>query len=84
MEEVLLTAHVGVVKDWFAPNAVAIILIGAHPELILRVGLQVVDDCVTGRTCLVDPLPVSLPVPNGVEPEGGQEIFNKWEVFPRV
>lgn len=73
----VLTTHVGVVDDRFAPSAPAVVLVGADAELVRRVGLQVVDDRVAGRAGLVDPLPVSLSVADGVEPEvrggGGEE-----------
>lgn len=69
----LLTAHVGVVDDGFAPRAAAVVLVGAHTKLIRCVGFQVVDDCVTSRACLVNPLPVPLPVADGVKPKGEQK-----------
>lgn len=56
--------------DWFAPHATAVVLVGADAELVGRVGFQVVDDRVTGWAGLIDPLPVPLPVANGVKPEG--------------
>lgn len=67
----LLTAHVGVVDDWFTPRAPAVVLVGADAELVGRVGLQVVDDRVAGGAGLIDPLPVPLPVADGVIAEGG-------------
>lgn len=66
----LLTAHVGVVDNRFAPHAAAVVLIGADAELVGRVGFQVINDCVACRACLVDPLPVPLSVADSVEPEG--------------
>lgn len=71
-----LTTHVGVVNDWFAPRAPAVVLVGADAKLIGRVGLQVVDDCVAGGAGLVDPLPVPLPVADGVVPEGDGKTWN--------
>lgn len=68
--EVGLTAHVGAVDERFAPRAAALVLVGSNPELVRRVGLQVVDDRVAGRARLVVPLPAPLPVPDGVEPAG--------------
>lgn len=67
-----LTTHVGVVNDRFAPRAPAVVLVGADAKLVGRVGLQVVNDCVTGGASLVDPLPVSLPVADGVVPAHNQ------------
>ncbi len=69
----LLTAHVGVVDDRFAPHAAAVVLVGPDAKLVGCVGLQVVDDRVAGGACLVDPLPVPLPVADGVEPDGVEE-----------
>lgn len=80
MEKVLLTGRVGAVDDRFAPEAAAVVLVGANPELVLRVGLQVVDDGVTGRTGLVDPLPVPLPVADGVEPGAGRRTHTSSHV----
>lgn len=61
--------------DRFAPHAAPVVLIGANTKLIWGVGLQVVHHCVTGRTCLVDPLPVPLSVADCVKPEGGENII---------
>lgn len=74
-EKFVLTAHVGVVVDWLAPHAAVVVLVGSNAELIGRVGFQVVNDGVAGRTGLIDPLPVPLPVPDGVEP--GRSEHNK-------
>lgn len=71
-----LTTHVGVVNDWFAPRAPAVVLVWADAKLIGRVGLQVVNDCVAGGAGLVDPLPVPLPVADGVVPEGDEKTWN--------
>ena len=72
----VLTSHVGVVNNRFAPETVLLILAGAHSKLVRRVRLQVVDHCVGGGTCLVDPLPVPLTVTHGVEPEtGGRKLL---------
>lgn len=70
----LLTAHVGVVNDRLAPKAAAIILVGTNPKLVLGVGLQVIDHRVAGWTRLVDPLPVPLPVSDGVESERDDDL----------
>lgn len=59
--------------DRFAPRAAAVVLVGADAKLVRRVGFQVVDDRVAGRAGLVDPLPVPLPVADGVKPEGRQK-----------
>lgn len=72
--KLLLTAHVGVVDDWFAPHAAAVVLVGPDAELVGRVGFEVVDDGVAGRAGLIDPLPVPLPVADGVEPEGRRAV----------
>lgn len=71
VEGAFLTARVGVVDDGFAPHAASVVLIGANAKLIWGVGLQVVHHRVTGRTRLVDPLPVPLSVADCVKPEGG-------------
>lgn len=70
-EETVLTAHVGVVDHRFAPQAAALVLVGADSELIRRVGLQVVHHRVVGRAGLVVPFAVPLPVADGVEPAAG-------------
>lgn len=57
--------------DRFTPHAAAVVLVGPDAKLVGRVGFQVVDDRVAGRAGLIDPLPVPLPVADGVEPEGG-------------
>lgn len=67
LKSLLLTAHVGVVDDRFAPRAAALVLVGADPELVGCVGFQVVDDGVAGGAGLVDPLPVPLSVADGVK-----------------
>lgn len=74
----MLTAHVGVVDDRFAPRATAVVLVGADGELVRRVGFQVVDDCVAGWTGLIDPLPVPLPVADSVEPAGRKSELSWW------
>lgn len=58
----------------FAPDAAAVVLVGADAELVRRVGLQVVDHGVAGRAGLIDPLPVPLPVADGVEPEDNVNV----------
>lgn len=73
-----LTTHVSVVNDRFAPRAPAVVLVGANAKLIGRVRLQVVDDCVAGGAGLVDPLPVPLPVADGVVPEGDRKTWNNY------
>lgn len=74
-KSLLLTAHVGVVDDRFAPHAAAVVLVGADPKLVGRVGFQVVDDCVAGRAGLVDPLPVSLSVADGVKAVEKEKMY---------
>lgn len=59
--------------DWFTPCAPAVVLVGADAELVGCVGLQVVDNRVTGRAGLIDPLPVPLPVADGVIAKGDRE-----------
>lgn len=62
------TSHVGVVNDRLAPHAAAVILVGADPKLVRRVGLEVVNHSVTGRAGLVIPLTVPLSVADCVVP----------------
>lgn len=71
-----LTTHVGVVDDRLAPCAPTVIFVGADAKLIWRVGLQIVNDRVAGRAGLVDPLPVPLPVADGVIPVGDGKTGN--------
>lgn len=59
-------AHVGFVNDRLAPDSAAFVFVGADPKLIWGVGLQVVNHSVAGGAGLVDPLPVPLPVADGV------------------
>lgn len=72
VEKRFLTVHVGVVDDWFAPRAPAVVFVGPHAKLVGGVGFQVIDDGFTGWAGLVDPLPVPLSVAYGVEPETGK------------
>lgn len=60
-------------EDRFAPDAAAVVHVGADAELVGRVGLQVVDDGVTGGAGLIVPLPVPLPVADGVEANGQKD-----------
>lgn len=61
--------------DRFAPHAATVVLVRSDAELVGRVGFQVVDDRVAGRAGLVIPLPVPLPVADGVKPaDRGQRL----------
>lgn len=62
------TPHTGAVDDRLAPHSAAVIFVGSDAKLIVSVGFEVVDDCVTGGARLIDPLPVPFPVANCVEP----------------
>lgn len=69
----LLTGRVGTLDGGFTPGTAAVILVGADPKLVGRLRSQVVDDRVTRRARLIDPLPVFLPVANSVETTWKQE-----------
>lgn len=56
-------------NDRHAPRSTAILRVGLDPKLIGCVGLQVVNDGVTGRTGLIVPLLAPLTVAHGVVSE---------------
>lgn len=62
------TPHVGAVDDGFAPHAIAVIFVGSDAKFVVGIGFQIVDDRVTGGTCLIDPLPVPFSVTDCVVP----------------
>ncbi len=65
---VSITSHVGVVDHWFAPNSTTVIFVGSDSKFVGCVGLEVVDYCIRCGAGLVDPLPVSFSIANGVMP----------------
>lgn len=62
------TPHIGAVNDRLAPHSAAVIFVGSDAKFIVSVGFEVVDDCITGGACLIDPLPVPFPVADCVVP----------------
>lgn len=62
------TPHVDAMDHGFAPHAAAVVFVGSDAKFIVSVGFQVVDDCVTGGACLIDPLPVPFSVADCVVP----------------
>lgn len=64
------TPNVGAVDDGFAPHAAAVIFVGSDTKFIVGVGFQVVDDCVAGGACLIDPLLIPFSVADCVVPTG--------------
>lgn len=64
-----------------APQTGFPIRVGTDAKLVRRVGLQFVDDHVAGGTRLVDPLPVPLPVADGVEPDGEHGTLDRTGTF---
>lgn len=63
-----VTSHVGVVDHWLAPHSTSVIFVGSDTKFIGCVRLEVVNHSIRGGACLVDPLPVSFSVADGVVP----------------
>lgn len=68
MFRVSVTSHVGVVDHWLAPNSTTVVFVGSDTKFIGCVGLEVVDYGIRSGAGLVDPLPVSFSIADGVMP----------------
>lgn len=77
---VSVTSHVGVVDHWFAPHSTTVIFVGSDAKFVGCVGLEVVDYGIRCGAGLVDPLPVSFSIANGVMPGSKTHRLFKYSI----
>lgn len=53
---------------WLAPHSTTVIFVGSNTKFVGCVGLEVVNHGIGGGAGLVDPLPVSFSISDGVMP----------------
>lgn len=54
---------------WLAPHSTTVVFVGSNTKFVGCVGLEVVDHSIRGGAGLVDPLPVSFSIADGVMPD---------------
>lgn len=54
---------------WLAPHSTTVVFVGSNTKFVGCVGLEVVDHGIRGGAGLVNPLPVSFSIADGVMPD---------------